>query len=124
MGRLSQPPARLSAAPATVARASDPRPKAPAAAGNPLKHLYRTARWSQLRLRIFERDGFRCRWPGCGRMTGKTSELVCDHVRPHLGDERLFWDEANLQTLCKSPCHDKHKQAAEQAARLGRGVWD
>lgn len=48
--------------------------------------------------------------------------LVCDHVKPHRGDERLFWDEANLQTLCK-PCHDRDKQREEQASRAERGVW-
>jgi hypothetical protein len=30
----------------------------------------------------------------------------------------LFWDEANLWTLCASPCHSKHKQRLEQAPDL------
>ncbi len=29
-----------------------------------------------------------------------------DHVEPHLGDVRLFWDRGNWQTLCKS-CHSR-----------------
>jgi 5-methylcytosine-specific restriction enzyme A len=37
----------------------------------------------------------------CGR--GAT---VCDHIVPHKGDEQLFHDATNLQSLCKS-CHDR-----------------
>ena len=74
---------------------------------------YSTAKWQALRLDVFTRDMFTCRWPGCGRIEGNTTRLVCDHVQPHRGDERLFWDKSNLQTLCK-PCHDKHKQALER----------
>jgi 5-methylcytosine-specific restriction endonuclease McrA len=53
---------------------------------------------------------------------GNTSLLVCDHIKPHRGKEELFWDEGNLQTLCK-PCHDSLKQAEEQASLQHRGVW-
>ena len=31
---------------------------------------------------------------------------VVDHIIPHRGDEKMFWDEANWQALCKR-CHDK-----------------
>jgi len=31
---------------------------------------------------------------------------VVDHIVPHRGDMRLFWDESNWQSLCK-PCHDR-----------------
>jgi len=31
---------------------------------------------------------------------------VVDHIIPHLGDMKLFWDESNHQSLCKR-CHDK-----------------
>ncbi|MFA5387699.1 MAG: HNH endonuclease signature motif containing protein, partial [Candidatus Paceibacterota bacterium] len=31
------------------------------------------------------------------------SEQV-DHIRPHKGNQRLFWDKSNWQALCK-PCH-------------------
>lgn len=123
MGRLSSPPPRLSAAPYRLGLApreasSDRREATPA------KRWYDTAEWKALRMRVFVRDRFTCQWPGCGRMTGKTSLLVCDHVRPHRGDRARFFDEANLQTLCKSPCHDQHKQALEQASRYQGGTWD
>ena len=31
---------------------------------------------------------------------------VVDHIRPHRGNDRLMWDEANHQALCKR-CHDR-----------------
>ncbi|WP_311270504.1 HNH endonuclease signature motif containing protein [Sphingobium sp. WCS2017Hpa-17] len=83
----------------------------------PWRRWYSTERWRKLRIAIFERDGFTCQWPGCGRVEGNTSRLVADHKIKHRGDIRLFWDENNLQTLCK-PCHDGAKQRAEQGAPL------
>tara|TARA_B100000678_G_C18163575_1_gene484136 strand:+ start:680 stop:1177 length:498 start_codon:yes stop_codon:yes gene_type:complete len=74
---------------------------------------YRTARWRELRMRVFERDLFTCQWPGCGRIESDTSKLVADHDKAHRGDAALFWDEGNVQTLCK-PCHDRHKQRLER----------
>lgn len=82
----------------------------------PWRKWYATARWKRLRLAIFERDLFTCQWTGCGRIEANTSQLVADHRKPHRGDGALFWDDTNLQTLCK-PCHDRHKQRAERAAR-------
>jgi 5-methylcytosine-specific restriction protein A len=38
---------------------------------------------------------------------------VVDHVVPHRGDQRLFWDTANWAPSCK-PCHDA------KTAREGR----
>jgi len=118
--RLKQPPSRLAVAPSGVLRAEGGA-RTTARPGNPLRHLYSTARWAETRARVFLRDLYTCQWPGCGRVGGR---LVADHRVPHQGDERLFWDEANLQTLCKSPCHDKHKQLAEQSARRFAGVWN
>jgi 5-methylcytosine-specific restriction protein A len=87
----------------------------------PWKAWYKTARWRALRLRIFVRDLFTC--STCGRVEGNTALLVCDHKIPHRGNVHLFWDEANLQTLCKA-CHDGIKQRQEQATLHQRGVWD
>jgi 5-methylcytosine-specific restriction protein A len=86
----------------------------------PWKLWYSTARWRALRLTIFLRDLYTCH--SCKQVEGNTSLLVCDHIRAHRGDRHLFWDEANLQTLCK-PCHDKLKQREEQATVHQRGVW-
>ena len=54
-------------------------------------------RWARVRLRIMDRDGWRC------VLCGKAGRLEVDHVRPlHHGGEQ--WAESNLQTLCKT-CH-------------------
>ena len=45
-----------------------------------------------------------------GRATPAT---VVDHIRPHRGDPKLFWDPSNWQALCKS-CHDR-KTAREDS---------
>lgn len=80
---------------------------------SPWRKWYATARWRKLRLKIFARDMFTCQWPQCGLTTADTSQLVADHRKPHRGDELLFWDENNLQTLCK-PHHDGVKQREER----------
>ncbi len=35
-----------------------------------------------------------------------TAATVVDHIIPHRGDMKLFWDQNNWQPLCKL-CHDK-----------------
>lgn len=35
-----------------------------------------------------------------------TKATVVDHIQPHRGDQKLFWDRSNWRSLCK-PCHDK-----------------
>ena len=42
----------------------------------------------------------------CEREGRLTPATVVDHVIPHRGDKRLFWDESNWQPLCK-PHHDR-----------------
>jgi 5-methylcytosine-specific restriction endonuclease McrA len=37
---------------------------------------------------------------------------VVDHVTPHRGDMKLFWDSSNWQSLC-SPHHSRDKQREE-----------
>ena len=85
----------------------------------PWRAWYKLARWHKLRWSILKRDAFTCAM--CGRVQATTSKLVADHRQPHRGDERLFWDPANLQTLCADPCHNKHKQ--RQEASQPPGVW-
>ena len=54
--------------------------------------------------------------PLCGRCQalGIVSEArVVDHVIAHCGDQVLFWDRNNWQSLCK-PCHDGWKQRVER----------
>jgi 5-methylcytosine-specific restriction endonuclease McrA len=88
------------------------------ASRNAGRELYKTARWRRLRWSILERDLFTCQWPGCGRIEANTARLVADHIQPHRGDDRLFWDPKNLQCLCAN-CHSRHKQRAEASSALG-----
>lgn len=85
----------------------------------PWRKWYHLAQWKRLRLETFSRDLFTCQMDGCGKLEGDTSKLVCDHVVPHRGNERLFFDPSNLQTLCK-PCHDSLKQKEERADHRAR----
>lgn len=55
------------------------------------------------------RKAFLQKHPLCSecRKVGKlTPATVVDHIIPHRGDRKLFWDENNWQPLCKD-CHDR-----------------
>jgi len=41
----------------------------------------------------------------CARQGRTVAANVVDHVIPHKGDQDLFWDTDNWQSLCKR-CHD------------------
>ncbi len=38
---------------------------------------------------------------------------VVDHIRPHRGDQSLFWSRRNWQSLC-AHCHNSRKQRLEK----------
>jgi len=120
--RLSSPTGRLILASHRLSHSptQDPEPTTPNQ--SPWKAWYNTAQWRRLRLATFERDRFTCQM--CRKLEGDTSQLVCDHKQPHRGNATKFWNPDNLQTLCKSPCHDQHKQAQEQDSRCHQGTWD
>lgn len=48
----------------------------------------------------------------CRRIGISTRADVVDHVVPHKGNAKLFWDRNNWQPLCRA-CHDRHKQGQE-----------
>lgn len=78
--------------------------------------LYKTERWRKLRQQILLRDNYTCRQTKVlciGRYPAPNSPVV-DHIEQHHGDERLFWDESNLQTVSKA-FHDSEKQKQERA---------
>ncbi|WP_267386525.1 HNH endonuclease signature motif containing protein [Sphingomonas sp. GC_Shp_3] len=114
MGKLKALPPRLASLQSRLTHIeSGERGRAQA---SPWRAWYNTKRWRQLRWAVLVRDGFTCQWLTCGRVEPNSALLVADHKRPHRGDERLFWDETNLQTLCKH-CHDSRKQRAEAGGR-------
>jgi 5-methylcytosine-specific restriction endonuclease McrA len=111
VGKLKALKPALTAAPRTLKPAFDPVTfEADRRQAHPWRALYNTAAWRALRMQTFARDGFVCSM--CKRLLPETA-LVCDHVRPHKGDQALFFDPANCATLCK-PCHDGPKQAQER----------
>ena len=42
----------------------------------------------------------------CLKQGRYTKATVVDHIVPHRGDQKLFWDRSNWQPLCKA-CHDR-----------------
>jgi 5-methylcytosine-specific restriction protein A len=73
----------------------DPRPTA-----NQRGYTYR---WQQARASFLRRSPL-C--AGCQRRGRITLAAELDHITPHRGDPRLFWDQTNWQPLCKS-CHSR-----------------
>jgi 5-methylcytosine-specific restriction protein A len=82
----------------------------------PFKHLYNTSRWKKLRTQFLQEHPLcvKCK----SKCVIKAAEVV-DHIQPHQGDEELFWDESNWQSLCKC-CHDK-KTAKEDGRWRKKG---
>ncbi|AGL03635.1 restriction endonuclease [Desulfoscipio gibsoniae DSM 7213] len=66
------------------------------------KQLYNSARWQRLRKKVLLEHPLCVECERQGRITPAT---IVDHVKPHKGNLNLFWDENNLQALCKN-CHD------------------
>ena len=82
----------------------------------PWAALYNTARWRSIRAEQLRREPLcrMCREDG-GRITPAT---VADHIKRHEGDEALFWNPANLQSLCKQH-HDTSKRRHEARGYIG-----
>jgi 5-methylcytosine-specific restriction protein A len=58
-------------------------------------------------------------------MNNQPAQAICDHIKKHDGNSDLFFDAANLQTLCKR-CHDSSKQSEERRGysdRIGEDGW-
>lgn len=53
---------------------------------------------------------------GCQAVGRVVAATVTDHVVPHRGNDRLFWDEGNWQSCC-----DRHHNVVKQ--RL-EAMWD
>jgi len=52
----------------------------------------------------------------CQKAGRVTAARVVHHLKPHKGDERVFRDRSQWESLCKS-CHDKH--TAEEDGGFG-----
>lgn len=73
--------------------------------------LYDRAEWKRLRLEQLRREPFCAFCKAQGRLVPAT---IVDHVQRHRGDEALFFDPNNLQSLCKQH-HDSTKQRMEKS---------
>lgn len=60
-----------------------------------------------------------CQCADCDALGRLLPASVVDHIRPHKGDKRLFWDQSNWQALSK-PCHDR--KTARHDGGFGRAV--
>ncbi|WP_029042570.1 HNH endonuclease signature motif containing protein [Cucumibacter marinus] len=50
-------------------------------------------------------------YPTCRRCGSPAS--VVDHIKPHKGNQALFWNRSNWQSLCVH-CHSSAKQSEER----------
>lgn len=80
------------------------------------------ARWDKARL-IYLRQN-----PLCALHWAKgqiVQAKIVDHIVPHRGDQKLFWDQTNWQPMCE-PCHNSHKQSEEKlgySKEIGADGW-
>lgn len=58
-------------------------------------------RWRKERLKFLEKNPI-CKY--CFDAGKLTEATVVDHIIPHKGDKKLFWNRKNWQGLCES-CH-------------------
>lgn len=66
-------------------------------------------KWQRERLRYLTTNPL-CRY--CEAEHRVVEATVVDHIIPHRGDQKLFWNRKNWQPLCK-PCHDSVKRVEE-----------
>lgn len=80
----------------------------------PWDPLYSSHRWRKLRARHLAANRL------CVMCLPRpTVAKVVDHVKPHKGDMALFWDPANLQSLCLEH-HNRVKQSQERGGTKTR----
>lgn len=74
------------------------------------------AAWRKARA-IYLRNHPLCMCDACRSAGLVVPATVVDHITPHRGDVRLFWDRENWQSLSK-PCHDR--KTAREDGGFGR----
>jgi 5-methylcytosine-specific restriction protein A len=80
----------------------------------PWQHLYGRVRWKRLREHQLALQPL-CEY--CLRIEVVTVATIVDHRIPHKGDDSLFHDPSNLQSLCKLH-HDRDKRLEENGKRV------
>lgn len=74
------------------------------------RRLYDTQAWK--RLRVWQLRNYPTCRP-CHKSQRITAATIVDHIKPHRGDQALFFDPRNLQSICAS-CHNGAKQSEER----------
>ena len=80
------------------------------------QRLYKTARWLRLVEHQRRVEPF-CRF--CKANGVITAMEVADHIVPHRNDLTLFWDNNNVQSLCRT-----HHASDKQREEVGSTVID
>jgi 5-methylcytosine-specific restriction enzyme A len=116
MGKLKQLSPRLSTLPPMVSP-QGPRTEAERTRWRretqPWFRWYSTARWQRMRAAQLAKEPL-CEF--CQKAGHVTLATVADHVEAHRGDPALFWNPANLQSLCQSH-HSSDKQRIERGGK-------
>ena len=76
---------------------------------------YKTAAWKKLRLWQLKRQPL-CEF--CLKKGVVEEANTVDHIIPHRGNMKLFFDKSNLQSLSKT-CHSSIKQRLEKSGEFG-----
>jgi 5-methylcytosine-specific restriction enzyme A len=79
-------------------------------AHEPWHRLYTNRVWKALRAQRLADEPLCRMCAAVGKWVGAT---VVDHVKPHKGEQALFYDYENTQSLCKQH-HDASKQSEER----------
>ncbi len=93
-------------------------------------HLYNDRRWTGtkkrgytdgLRMQTFIRDNFICQHTGelCSGKHPAPNSPVCNHIKRHEGNEELFFDPDNLETVTRA-VHDGLIQSMEKGVTMTR----
>ena len=88
-------------------------------AEQPYRSWYKTARWVKARARWLKEHPFCTDYFGDHNGSLVVANTV-DHRIPHKGDEVLFWDEGNWQSMCRT-CHNK--KTAKEDGGFGK-IYD
>jgi 5-methylcytosine-specific restriction protein A len=78
---------------------------------DPIRKLYQTKLWRAVRRIVLVRDPFcgLCPESAPQQLSTVVHHIIAarKYIEQHGGDESFFYDENNLQGVCK-PCHDAH----------------
>ena len=113
MPKVRTLPSRVQAQPSRVATMQPGSWRGPAGKSSTARGY--SYRWQQYRLRFLAAHPLCVMCQARGRITVAT---VVDHIIPHKGDQRLFWDRANWQSLCTAH-HSSDKQRIEHGGYSG-----